>query len=133
MGLDGDAAGVDFGGSPQRLLDLAPDFHRRDLRLDFDVIGNSPNSAHATAGGFSPLTLVIPFNLAFQRQPAVLHNDPDLFPRIRQIGLDLRDGISGDFGVRPFVDAGQADFDIVDNPDDARDAFRVALPPGTFA
>src|SRR5258705_2729992 len=125
--FDRDTACVDLGDSPQRLFDLAPYFRGRDLWFNFDDVGDALDPTHATDGSFSPVPLVVPFDLAFERQPAILHDDSDLFPGIRQLALDLCDGVAGDLWVRPFVDARQAHFDVVDDSQYAGHAFRIGF------
>jgi hypothetical protein len=106
--FDGDAACVDLGRSSQGFSNLAPDFRGCDPRLDFDGVGHPLDPAHPTNCLFRTLPLVVPLDFAFERKPAILRDNPDLFPCIRQLALDPRDSIAGDLGVRPLVDVASA-------------------------
>jgi len=71
---------VDLSGSPQRLLNFALDLDRWNLRPDLNVIDDTLDAAHARDRFFRPLKLVVPLDLAFERDQSVLDDDPYPLP-----------------------------------------------------
>jgi hypothetical protein len=53
---------------------------------------------------FGPFPLIIPLDLAFEREPAVLHDRADTVPL--QLALDACQRIASDLQIRSFVDIG---------------------------
>src|SRR6202043_3516871 len=78
--FDGDAACIQLRRSPQCFLDLAPDLHWRDPRLDFDGVGNALEPTHPAYCFFRSLPLVIPFDLAFECQKTIFNDQSNFFP-----------------------------------------------------
>src|ERR1700730_2516669 len=124
MRLDGDAAGVDLGAPAKRLLDLAFDLARRRAWLELDQIGDPLYAAQPAHGVFGRLALVIPLDLAFERDPAVLDDGADMLRRERQPGLDRRNRVARNVGVWLFEAARQANLEVVCQSHYTSDPFR---------
>src|ERR1700720_1710050 len=76
--LDGDAAGVDLRATPECFLDLALDLARSDVRLQLDEVSHALDPTDSAHRVFCPFTLVIPLDVAFERDPAVLDDGADV-------------------------------------------------------
>jgi hypothetical protein len=76
-------------------------------------------------------SLILPLDLAFERDPAFGDDDLDALPRRRQTALDGFYRLPRYLRVRPLVDGGYAHLDVVRHPAHSRDAlcggFRVLL------
>src|SRR3979409_36606 len=70
-GLHLDIVGIDLGATLESLFNLAFDFVRRNLRLDFDRIDDTLDSFYPAYRFFRSLFLVIPLHVAFERNPSV--------------------------------------------------------------
>src|SRR5690606_4843748 len=95
------------------LLDLALDLDRRDARLHTHGVRYAFQAPDATYGRLRALFLVVPFNVAFEGDPAVINDDLYVLRRIGQLALNLVNCVTSDFRVGPLVDYRQADFNVV--------------------
>ena len=89
--LDRDAVGVDLRAAPERLLDLALDLgggRRRSLHLN--QVGHPLDPDQPAYRTLCSLTLVIPLDLAFERDPAIPDDPLDLLVGDRQLALNRR-------------------------------------------
>jgi hypothetical protein len=71
--------------------------------------------------------MILPLDLAFERDPSVVDDNADLFPGRPQVSLDRLDGVTGDLGIRPTVDDGQSHLDVVHETDHAGHPLDVFL------
>jgi hypothetical protein len=79
-GFDRDSASVDLSGTPQRILDLAPDFRGRDLRLHLDGVGDALHTTNPADRLLGTFPLVVPLDFSFERNPAAFHESPGSCP-----------------------------------------------------
>ena len=60
-------------------MDFTLDLARLGLRLEPDRVGDALNALNPPNGIFGRRALVLPFDLALERDPAVLEDDLDVF------------------------------------------------------
>src|SRR3982074_3709620 len=70
-GLHLDIVGIDLGAALEGLFNLAFYFVRRNLRLDLDRIDKALDTFYPAYRVFRSLFLVIPLQVAFERNPSV--------------------------------------------------------------
>src|SRR5947209_15223359 len=75
MGFDGDAVGVDFRAAAEGFLDPALDLASRDARFDLYRVGDAFQAFHPPHSAFGRRPLIIPLDLAFERDPAIADED----------------------------------------------------------
>src|SRR6202047_4997234 len=119
MGFDGDPICIDFRAAAESLLDLALDPAGRDTRLDLDRIGAPLQPFPPPHSAFGRGALIVPLDLAFERDPAVADEDLDLLGDDRQPALYWRDRITGAFRTRPLVEGRQTNLNVVGHAEHA--------------
>lgn len=83
LGFHGDPVRVDLGRARERVLDLTFDFRRLHARLDDDRIDHATDTLEPAHGRFRDTFLIVPLDISFESNPAVLDDHAGIFGRKR--------------------------------------------------
>jgi hypothetical protein len=85
-----------------------------------DQVAHARDAAPPVGRPLGFLALIVPVAFAFKRHPPILHDHPDGIGGIRQItSQPLYDAV-GDQRIRPPMQKGQADLDVIRPPPTSR-------------
>src|SRR5437763_1993782 len=94
VGLHADVAGVVSTSAPEGLLDQLFDMpwpSRLRVRCETDRVDHAYNAPHPAYGSFRFLALIGLIHNTLQRDHALMHDRPDLFPIQRQLPFEGHD------------------------------------------
>jgi hypothetical protein len=101
--FDNDPACIYFSAAPEGLLNLAFDLGGRHTRFELDRIYDTLDTLDRAYRPFRLVALIIPLDLAFEGNPPLIDDHLDVLAGHRQAGLDHRNGVAGDLGIRSLV------------------------------